>query len=690
MAMFLENATRKTNKPKQEALLNYISGHDNGIDPKLLKMGKTIRSRRKWTTKQSIVKQTVSAIDTTEMSPIDKEYLRELIYHVTKKSREHKNVTSPSFAAINSRASALDYIEDTLFEATLRPTKTYQTDNFNARFAEALRSEAEKGAKNKLSILTNAYENARHEIPMRKSLLNIGKEITSRRRWDNRLAKIDELLEDAENAGGLNDHERLYVSTAIQHISNNKTIKGNALLKDWAGSIKRRLAALAGEKYSAYHRQNEALVIVDEKLKQLSDEEDVIAASETTEKIFKAYGYLKESTSRKAPINEIRPLERRCKSIEKKLIQITETSFLYLIEEKEKQQPSEAPLGYVIPSPHAPGASYKPRRLNPFMSAAMALLFGISLSNGTRAPANENVAFNGNPTSEGLIESLYSAPPIRPPEPPEETDNQFCRRSLLKKAEEAKIVLFSDRHLEEVLQRCFTNTAKTPRTIETAKGKILSFSPLGDTPYKIVSPFNRQRKEEPFLVDEESGMVICNPCSEQRADENGIQACYRRHLGVDIAAANGEKKRIQIYPIMPGRIISLGKGGEKAGTYAVVEHNLPDGTMIQTKYLHLDQFSTELESIYEAKTRKKILVARFAQGEGPVVMPYEMGGNEIGVMGATGNALGAHLHLEVKQGKKLVDPEQYLPRYIREDPEHLVVPATPEQKNTLAMLDKAA
>ncbi|MFC1741274.1 transglycosylase SLT domain-containing protein [Nanoarchaeota archaeon] len=184
-------------------------------------------------------------------------------------------------------------------------------------------------------------------------------------------------------------------------------------------------------------------------------------------------------------------------------------------------------------------------------------------------------------------------------------------------------------------------------------------------------------------------------------------ACYKKHMGLDLKpTAAGWKTlrryRTPMYPVLPGRVKKLVKGGIRAGDYVVVEHE----NGITSEYMHMDRFTPRLDCFFpeqrrhaknreaakDCKADESIVKSRtgsrieFKDGQGPVVLPHvfeeltfetdpesdevrnplrEYLGGEffVGFMGHTGNADVAypHLHLYVKHDGKYVDPERLLP-----------------------------
>lgn len=98
------------------------------------------------------------------------------------------------------------------------------------------------------------------------------------------------------------------------------------------------------------------------------------------------------------------------------------------------------------------------------------------------------------------------------------------------------------------------------------------------------------------------------------------------HTGLDFAADTGTG----VDSADAGKVITAGSGGAY-GNLVEIRHT--DGT--KTRYAHLNDI--------DVKVGQK--VSR---------------GQHIGEVGSTGNSTGPHLHFEVLQGKKHLDPEKFL------------------------------
>ncbi len=119
----------------------------------------------------------------------------------------------------------------------------------------------------------------------------------------------------------------------------------------------------------------------------------------------------------------------------------------------------------------------------------------------------------------------------------------------------------------------------------------------------------------------------------------------RQHRGVDIAAREGAP----ITAALPGRVVFA---GERGGYGLTVELEHPGG--LRTLYAHAQ--SLEVQVGQE--------VAR---------------GAPLAKVGSTGRSTGPHLHFEVREGGRAVDPQKALKRYAQRAEEPLVG-ATPTRR----------
>jgi murein DD-endopeptidase MepM/ murein hydrolase activator NlpD len=98
------------------------------------------------------------------------------------------------------------------------------------------------------------------------------------------------------------------------------------------------------------------------------------------------------------------------------------------------------------------------------------------------------------------------------------------------------------------------------------------------------------------------------------------------HSGLDIAAATGTP----VVAAAAGQVVAAGPAGSY-GNLIAIRH--PDGT--ETRYAHLSAIDVKVGDPIAA-------------------------GAPIGAVGSTGRSTGPHLHFEVRQGGRAVDPRPYL------------------------------
>ena len=112
------------------------------------------------------------------------------------------------------------------------------------------------------------------------------------------------------------------------------------------------------------------------------------------------------------------------------------------------------------------------------------------------------------------------------------------------------------------------------------------------------------------------------------------RGCSTAHTGVDFSPGNGAA----IFAMADGVVVEHGESGTSWGNYVVIEH-LIDGEAVFSGYAHMQSASSPLNV-------------------GDVIKV----GDFVGLVGATGQATGAHLHFTISIGSRMsyVDPFTYL------------------------------
>lgn len=115
------------------------------------------------------------------------------------------------------------------------------------------------------------------------------------------------------------------------------------------------------------------------------------------------------------------------------------------------------------------------------------------------------------------------------------------------------------------------------------------------------------------------------------------RGCSTSHSGVDFNPGYGAA----IFAIADGVVVDVSGGGTSWGTYVIIEHQI-DGQTVFSGYAHMVSGST------------------------PLVVGQEIRvGDFVGLVGASGQATGAHLHFTIAIGERMhyVDPYTYLKTY---------------------------
>jgi len=125
------------------------------------------------------------------------------------------------------------------------------------------------------------------------------------------------------------------------------------------------------------------------------------------------------------------------------------------------------------------------------------------------------------------------------------------------------------------------------------------------------------------------------PTTTRISSHFGFRACPGcdpNHTGTDFNPGNG----YPIESIADGMVVEVSFDGGGAGQYVVVEHVI-DGEIVRSLYGHMQSRSQTV-------------------AVGDVVLR----GQQLGVVGSTGQATGPHLHLEIITNEGQIDPEPWL------------------------------
>lgn len=115
------------------------------------------------------------------------------------------------------------------------------------------------------------------------------------------------------------------------------------------------------------------------------------------------------------------------------------------------------------------------------------------------------------------------------------------------------------------------------------------------------------------------------------------RGCSTVHSGIDFNPGAGAA----IFAIADGVVFEHGEGGSSWGNYVIIQHTI-DGQTVYSGYAHMQSSSSPLVVGEEIKV-----------------------GDFVGLVGATGQATGAHLHFTISIGDPthFVDPFTYLKTY---------------------------
>jgi Membrane proteins related to metalloendopeptidases len=115
------------------------------------------------------------------------------------------------------------------------------------------------------------------------------------------------------------------------------------------------------------------------------------------------------------------------------------------------------------------------------------------------------------------------------------------------------------------------------------------------------------------------------------------RGCSTAHSGIDFTPGAGAA----IFAIADGTVVDVSSGGSSWGHYVVIEHQI-DGQTVYSGYAHMQSASSPLVVGEQIKV-----------------------GDFVGLVGATGQATGAHLHFTIAIGERMhyVDPFTFLKQY---------------------------
>lgn len=117
------------------------------------------------------------------------------------------------------------------------------------------------------------------------------------------------------------------------------------------------------------------------------------------------------------------------------------------------------------------------------------------------------------------------------------------------------------------------------------------------------------------------------------------------HQGIDMATVVGSS----IYPIMDGIVLAVNRNRVGFGNHVIIDH----GSGIQSLYAHMSTISVGENEVVKRSTR-------------------------IGTVGSTGHSTGPHLHLQIWQEGKWVNPERFLEDYLETQIEKPTKPEAPK------------
>lgn len=193
-------------------------------------------------------------------------------------------------------------------------------------------------------------------------------------------------------------------------------------------------------------------------------------------------------------------------------------------------------------------------------------------------------------------------------------------RKYLKTEEEAKQVL------EELESELGENAEVSIKTVYTKDLQVEDSTKIADISNQISNELKEEKKKEDSTIN---GIYLSvNPIAGHITSRYGAREEIRDHThqGLDIAAPTGTK----IKAVADGTVSYSGvKGGY--GNLIILDH----GNGITSYYGHCSKLCVNVGKEVKA-------------------------GDIIAEVGNTGNSTGSHLHLEIRQNGKYIDPAKYL------------------------------
>lgn len=142
-------------------------------------------------------------------------------------------------------------------------------------------------------------------------------------------------------------------------------------------------------------------------------------------------------------------------------------------------------------------------------------------------------------------------------------------------------------------------------------------------PSSVYSDTSEEKGKEEAIIATQIG--VRNPVARIKIN----QGFRFFHPGVDLDGEKGDPIR----PVMPGKVISISKSRAGYGNAIVIDH----GGKVTSLYAHLSEVAVEVDDEVATDT-------------------------VIGKMGSSGRSTGPHLHLEIRESGKPINPLSVLPR----------------------------
>ena len=168
-------------------------------------------------------------------------------------------------------------------------------------------------------------------------------------------------------------------------------------------------------------------------------------------------------------------------------------------------------------------------------------------------------------------------------------------------------------------------SSSTPAPTQNSSASTSSQAPISSAPISSTPPPSPPTPKEPVWPTPGNNTVT----SKFGPRNTGIPGASKNHKGIDIGAPKGAP----VVAAFSGKI-TIPAYSNSAGNYVIISND-----QYETRYLHLSKITWDVETMGA----------------------YVTAGQKIGEVGNTGVGSGPHLHFDVKENGKWIDPQILFP-----------------------------